>query len=173
VSIEQIEKKAQRYARAREELAELIAQMRAEQDEVKRRYMTPIRRTVAKAKERRESLYTEVEVSPDLFTKPKSRILHGIRVGWRKAKGKLTFPDAAKLIAKIKQVVPPGEQERLIKVEEKPVRAELNKLDAGTLKKLGVEVTADQDVPIVEPTDTEVDRIVDALIDDEDVEEAA
>lgn len=172
MDIETIEKKAQRYARAREELAELIAQMRAEQDEVKRRYMTPIRRTVAKAKERREVLYDDVQFSPELFTRPKSRVLHGIRVGWRKAKGKLSWKDGAKVIQRIRDQMA-GEAEPYIRIKEEPDKTQLAKLPASVLKRFGVEVTADQDVPIVEPTDTEVDKIVDALIEDKDLEEAA
>jgi len=167
-----IEKEAEQYAAARAELADLVGAMRTEQGEVKRRHLPKIRRAVARAKERREALRADVEVSPELFRKRKSQILHGIRVGFRKAKGKLTFPDAGKLVERIKKLLP-EQSDRLIKTEEKPVRAELNRLDAATLRRLGVEVTADQDLPIVEPTDTEVDRVVKALIEDDDLEEAA
>ncbi|MFP4596501.1 host-nuclease inhibitor Gam family protein [Ralstonia sp.] len=164
-----IEKEAQRYAEARADLADLVSEMRTEQEAVKKRYITAIRKAVAKAQQRRDELYIDVEVSPELFKRPKSRVLHGIRVGWRKAKGKLSFPDSQKLVDRIKKMLPERAGD-LVKVEEKPIRAELNKLDAGTLKKLGVEVQADQEQPIVEPTDNEIDRIVDALISTEDGE---
>jgi len=172
VDEKRIEKEAEQYAAARAELADAVSAMRAEQDEAKRRHLPKIRKAVAKAKQRREELYADVQVSPELFRRPKSRVLHGIRVGYRKAKGKLTFADAAKLIQRIKTVVP-DRSGQLIKVEEKPVKAELNKLDAKTLRSLGVEVTADQQVPIVEATDTEIDKVVDSLEQAGDIEEAA
>jgi len=172
VDEQRIENDAEQYAEARNELAELVSQMRAEQESVKRRYLPKIRQAVAVAKQRREALHNDVEQAPELFTKPKSRILHGIRVGWRKQKGRLTFPSAAQLVERIKAKAPEL-SDRLIKTEEKPVRAELNRLDAATLRQLGVEVSADQDVAIVEPTDDEVDRIVASLEQAGDIEEVA
>lgn len=168
MDIETIEKNAQRYAQARSELADVVGRLTAEQEEVKRKHMKPLRAAVQKTQQRRDELRIDVEVAPQLFEKPKSRVLHGIRVGYRKAKGKLTFPDPKKVVAKVKEILP-DKSDSLVKTEEKPVRAELNKLDAATLRRLGVEVTADTDVAIVEPTtDTEIDKIVDALVEGEE-----
>lgn len=173
MSIEHIDKEAQRYAEARAKLAELVADMQDEQRKVMRQYLPKIRRAVATAQERREALYTDVKSAPEAFAKPKSRILHGIRVGYRKAKGKLSWSDPKKVLKRLRELRP-DDADQYIRVKEEPDKTELARLPARTLKQLGVEITKDQDIPIVEPTDTEVDKIVDALIEEgKSVEEAA
>lgn len=173
MDIKTIDKEAQRYAEAREELAVIVANVQQEQSNIRRQYLPQIRRAVAKAKERRAVLQNDVETNPDLFRRPKSKILHGIKLGWKKAKGKIAWSDNAKLLKRLREVCP-KEAKQVIKIEEKVMKGELQKLPAATLKKLGVTITEDQDIAFVEATDTEVDRLVTALLEEnKDLEEAA
>ena len=58
----------------------------------------------------------------------------------------------------------------LIKTTEKPIKDGLSALPADKLKKLGVKVTDDTNKIVIKPVDSEVDKIVDALLGDAEEE---
>ena len=109
-------------------------------------------------------LHASVEASADLFQKPKSRLLHGIRLGFAKAKGKLVIDDEATVVRLIRRHLP-NRFADLVKVTEKPLKDPLSRLTGDELKKLGVRVESDTDEAFVKPADSEIDKLVDALLD--------
>ena len=108
-------------------------------------------------------LRAAVDASRDLFEKPRSRVLHGLKVGLRKQPGKLTWPDAAHVVKLIRRHRP-EDADALVRVTEAPVREALKQLPARELKRLGVEITEASDAVEVRATDSDVDKWVDAML---------
>jgi hypothetical protein len=102
--------------------------------------------------------------------KPRTVILHGIKVGYRKATGKIEFDDAEQVVKLIRKHFP-DQFDVLVKVEETPVKKALANLTAAELKKLGIEVSDSGDEVEIRDTASDVDKLVSALL--KDYEEAA
>lgn len=169
-AIDEIEIKAKALAAARAELAERVGRIRDEQDAIKRRLLTGVRTALARARDAYDELHALVEASPELFEKPKTRTLHGVRLGWMKQRGKLEWDDDRALIDALRKLL--GEEaEGLIRRTEKPIAARLQDLPARDLRRLGVRVADDTDVVVIKTADDALDKLIDALIGDDRIEE--
>lgn len=169
-TIEEIEIKAKALAEARAELAERVGRIREEQEAIKRKLMTGVRNALARARDAYDQLHELVEDSPELFEKPKTRTLHGVRVGWMKQRGKLLWEDDRAVIDALRKVL--GEEaEGFIKTTEKPLATRLQDLPAKDLRRVGVTVTDDTEVVVIKTADDALDKLIDALIGDDRIEE--
>jgi hypothetical protein len=175
MSLESIERLTKEHAADRELLAERVRALHEEIDAAKRRRLAGIKSAVSKARDSRLRLASAIEHSKGVFDKPRTRVLHGIKVGLQKAKGRLTFMCADKVVELIRKHF--AEQaDVLIKVKETPVKSALQQLPAADLKKLGCAIEDCGDAVVIEPINTDIDELVDALLgkdDDDDGEEAA
>jgi hypothetical protein len=162
-TLSEIEQRTKTYALAREKLAEIVASMNQGIEAIKRNHMRHLKNAVSKAAEAHDELKALVEDSPEQFIKPKSITFHGIKLGYQKEKGKIEWDDAEQVIKLIKKHLP-DMADVLIATTEKPAKDALNNLSAAELKKIGVTVTSDGDVAFIRPTDSEVDKMVTALI---------
>lgn len=127
-------------------------------------HMPGIRRALNRCADIEARLRQLVTDNPGSFVRPRTRVLHGTKVGYQKAKGKLGFDKPARVVDRIKRLMP-DQAEILIHKVEKPNKEALEKLPAADLKRLGVTVTEGGDLVIVKPVDGEVDKIVKALLE--------
>jgi hypothetical protein len=145
-------------------MSELDAEVRA----IKRRKIAGIRAAVAAARDARAVLDEALKEQKGEFVKPRTRTFHGIKVGWRKLVGKLTWKDAEQVVKLIKQHY--GERADmlalLIKKTETPVKAALEQLTGVDLKKLGCTLSEDTDEVVISSDGTDIDKLVDALLED-------
>tara|TARA_R110001583_G_scaffold178954_1_gene335256 strand:+ start:6575 stop:7177 length:603 start_codon:yes stop_codon:yes gene_type:complete len=162
----EIEQKAQGYAAARIELGEAVGALHEDIENLKARYMGMIRKQAETVREHEADLKAAIKAAPDLFTKPKSRTFAGIKVGFGKQPGRLECPDDEPLVAAIRKLYPDAVN-TLIKVTEKPVKPALSNLSGKDLKRLGISVVDATDTVIVKPQDSDVDKLVAALIEEE------
>jgi phage host-nuclease inhibitor protein Gam len=164
--MEKIERATSNFAEARTALADLIMSLQNEIEAAKRINLPAIRKAVARAAERKQVLTELLNDNRPLFEKPKTRVLHGVKVGFQKQPGSIEIADEEATLARIKKMF--GDQEdmlaQLIKTTEKPIKDALGELSGDQLKKLGVKVTDDTDKVVIKPADSEVDKIVDALL---------
>ena len=173
-TMNEIEELASKYARARDALRERIREAQTAVDAVKRRHHAVLRRRIDAVKNAHRDLLDTVEESPELFAKPKTRLLHGIKVGWRKRPGRIEVTDEAATISAIKKKFDENTVEKLVQVREKLNRRGLRDLSARDLMRIGAVAIADSDEPIALLTDSETDKLVDALLEvDEPIEEEA
>jgi hypothetical protein len=95
-------------------------------------------------------------------------------LGYQKGKGKIDWEDPDQVVRLIKKHFP-EQADVLIATSEKPVKEALNGLSAAELKKIGVSVVEGGEVIFIKPTDSAVDKMVDALLKEatQDIEEAA
>lgn len=172
MSMDNIEAAARRFAAARDELAERVQRLRDEQEAVKRKLLTGIRNAVSRFKAEHEDLLALVEAHPELFTRPKSRTLHNIKLGWLKQRGKIEFEDAARTCELIEKHLP-DQAGALVRTTKSPNKTALAELSGKDLKRIGVTITEDIDLPFVKNADDAVAKLIDALLSDADLEEIA
>lgn len=162
-TLEFIDEKAQRFANLRAKLTKAVEAYNAEIEEARNRHSRGIKRLVESAAEAHGELVEAVADSKNLFGKPKSLTLHGVRVGFRKGSGKVAYGDEDQVVELIEKKLP-EQAEILIVTKKKPNKKALAQLDVAELKKIGCTVEDTGDVPFAEDADSEVDKLVKALL---------
>lgn len=163
MSIETIEALARQHAVARTLLTERVKACRDEMNAIKTRKLPGIKSAVAGLQETHSALHEAIDAERGLFDKPKTRVLHGIKCGLQKAKGKLSFANAEGVIKLIKKHFT-DQAEVLINTKETLVKKALQNLPAVDLKKIGCTISDTSDEVFIASTDGEIDKLVDALL---------
>lgn len=171
MTLSEIERLTKDYALTRAMLKEKIEALNEEIERLKRQRLPQIRKLVEQASERQQALRAAIEQSPELFERPKTVIFHGIKVGYQKGRGELTWEDDEAVVKLIYKHFP-DQADTLIKTIQKPLKTALSQLSVSDLKKIGVTVIDTGDEVIIKAVDTEIDRLVNALLKDENVKEA-
>lgn len=171
-TLNEIEKITKEYADERQKLSDRIRQLKDEMNQLKRKRLPVIKNTVQTVMEKQEALKAALEDSRPLFEKPRTVVFHGVKVGFQKGKGKITWSDDAQVVKLIKKNFP-DQVDVLIKTTEKPSKDALANLPTADLKKLGIIVNETQDQIVIKSTDSEIDKFVDALLKDDDVNQEA
>jgi exonuclease VII small subunit len=158
-----IEPSAKAFAEARSKVAEIVTQLNDGIDALKRDHMPALKRAISRAAERHDQLKQIIEANPDLFKKPRTVIYHGVKIGYQKGKGGITFDDADQVVRLIKRHFP-DQADVLVTTVEKPAKDALAQLTVAELKKVGCAVVDAGDAIVIKPTDSEVDKLVDTLL---------
>lgn len=161
------------FSAEREKLSERIRTLEDDINALKRKRLPGIKATVKEVMYKQDFLKSALEESRELFVKPKTMIFHGVKIGFQKSKGKISWADDAQVVKLIKKHLP-DQADILIKTTEKPLKDALANLPAADLKRIGVTVEETGDAVVIKSTDSEIDKFVDALLkEDEAKEEAA
>ncbi|NLO92529.1 MAG: hypothetical protein GX410_11140 [Elusimicrobia bacterium] len=168
MSLAEIESKTKDYADARTILRERMDALESELTAIKKRHITGIKRASEVAAGKLVILKGLVEEHPDLFKKPRTVIFNGIKVGFRKGKGGMNWEDDEDVVRRIQKYFP-DQFDTLVKTKLSPKATGLEDLSAAELKKLGVEVTETGDEVVVKATDSDIDKLVNALLKDEEL----
>lgn len=172
VTMTTIEERARYYAACRDDLGSRIHELEAEITAIRERYRQALLETLRSHKQAEDDLRATLEAAPHLFTKPRTRVLHGIKVGFQKGKGGLKIADESATIKLIRKHC--AEQvDALIKTTEKPIKDALANLDDTTLKKLGVQVVGVCDVVVIKATDGDLEKLIKALQGDDGLDDGA
>lgn len=163
VQITEIDQLARQYADAQTALDSLTNELRQEIDQAVRARWPELRKATTRAAERYEALYALVSEARPVFEKPKTKILHGVRVGFRKSKDAVQVLDADNTVALIKKHLPDS-VELLIARSEKPIQAAVEQLDDSDLKLIGCRRVAGRDEPVAALAETDLDKVVQALM---------
>lgn len=170
MSMQEIEAKAKAFAAARDELADRMQRLRDEQEAVKRKLLTGIRNAVSRFKAEHEELLALVEANPQLFERPKSRTLHNIKLGWLKQRGRIEIENVARTVELIEKHLA-DQADALIRTTKAPDKKALAELPGKDLKRIGVAVTEDIDMPFVRNADDAIAKMIDALLGSDELEE--
>ncbi len=151
----------------REELMLLESELAAE----KAAHMLSIRSLSRDVIKRQTELAEGIKAHPELFTKPRTYIVEGVKFGMRKQVGKMEWPDDLQLVGRIdalfaKAEITPAQYEQTVETRYAVLAKGLEKLDAKTLKRLGVTVEADTDAVEIKSVDSDVERMLKAIIKD-------
>lgn len=163
MNLSEVEGLTKKYADAYNDLADQVRDLNEVIEEQARAHLKYIKKAFILETERRGQLKAALEGATELFVQPKTVIFHGIKVGFAKGKGKINISDnTVELIEKNF----PGLAETLIKIEKTPVKDSLAQLPAADLKKMGVTVADAGDEVVIRPVDSNVDKMVKALLKD-------
>ncbi len=163
MSLEDIQRATRDYADARERLGASLQALQSHIESAKRGYMPELRKLLKRAAERKSALHGLIQQHPDDFKRPRTLVAHGIKVGFAKGKGRIEFGDADRVVALVEKYFP-DQTETLINVKKTPVKDALAQLQAVDLKRLGVTVKEAGDQVVIKPVDSDLDKLVDALL---------
>jgi len=169
-TLTEIETQTKRYADTYDSLAEVIGNLNERIEQLKRSYMPEIRLTVRRTTEQRDKLSGMIEQNPSLFEKPRTVTFHGVKIGFRKGNGKIEFEDEDRVVALIEKHFPDRAAD-LVKTEKSPIKKALAGLTVAELKKIGCTAEESGDIVVIAHTDSEVAKVVNALIKAQPVEE--
>ena len=160
----EIEGLAANYAKRRAQLGDVLAEYNAEALALHRRFRRRIVEASGTAAGALDALRAKVDAHRDLFEKPKTWTLHGIKLGLQKGKGSLDWDDSDALVARIRKQFPEDEAALLIRVKEEPIADALKELDAKSLARLGVRVEETGEVVVVRAVDGDVEKLLKTLL---------
>jgi hypothetical protein len=164
-----IEGLTKKYADARDNLSATVQKLEDQIEALKRQYLPAIKKQVAIASAHKLDLKNAIEDSKPLFNRPRTIIMHGIKVGLQKGKGKIEWnKDDVDRIVRLIEKHFPEQTDTLIKIKKSPVKDALENLAAGDLKKLGIVVEATGDQVVIKPTDSQVEKLVEKLLKEKD-----
>lgn len=141
------------------EMIELNTLMEA----LKAKRLPVLRELVADAKAAKAALSDAIAAVPEQFVKPRTRQLHGFKVGLRKLEGKIVFSDEEKSIKLIEKHFA-DQFDVLIATTQSIVKDAAAQLPAADLKRIGGEITDSIDEVVIKSATGDVEKLVDALI---------
>jgi len=160
----QIQAHAAKYSDLRSVLADQVTALQGEIEALQRRHMSEIKRLVRAASGARDTLRISIVSAPDLFVRPRTQVLSGIKCGYLKQRGKVTLADEQAVIRRIRTLLPTEQAELLIRVRENVHKPAVYDLTTADAKRLGIRIADDEDVVVIRPTDTNIDKLVAALL---------
>ena len=163
MSLDPIDAKARVYSEARDRLAASVAELNDAIAALKRNQLPVIKRHLRRAFELENELRGLVEANPHLFTKPRTVVLHGVKVGYQKGAGAISFDDADHVCRLVEKKLPEL-ADVLIVTTKKPVKKALQQLTVQQLKAIGCQVEEAGDRVVVKAVDSAVDKLVSALL---------
>jgi len=171
-TMKEIEASTKIYSEARTKMAEIVAAWQEGLDALKKDHLPRVRRQVQRLHELESDLKGLIEQAPELFVKPKTVVLHGVKVGYAKGEGTISWEDQDKVVQLIEKRMPEL-AEQLIKTTKKPLKGGLEQLTVQQLKSIGCTVEEAGDRVVVRAVDKDVDKLVTALLKGAAVEEPA
>ena len=112
-----------------------------------------------------DALLSLLNAAPQLFKKPRSIAVNGVRAGYRKAEDSLGWADEMAVIARVR-ALHPELADLLIRNQESLVVDALAQLEAVVLRAIGVYSISGVDQPFVTVGDSDVDKLAKTLIAD-------
>ena len=164
-TLDKIKEATKRYADNRELLSLRVANLHTEIEELKRKHMPEILEAASDTANARMAVDQMIDESRGVFVKPRSVIVSGIKVGLQKAKGTIEYDDVDAVIGRIEKVITdPVEQKKYVKTTKKLIAAGLEALPVHTLKRIGVNVIEAGDRVLVKPVNSDIDKLVTAML---------
>lgn len=106
-----------------------------------------------------------IDGAPQLFSRPRSILVDGVKSGYRKAEDQLDWDDESTVISKIRALALDTESVIIRTVESINVAA-LDELDGNDLRRIGVRRIPGVDQSFISFTDTDVEKLVKAIMAD-------
>lgn len=165
-TVKEFETISKDFADARLVLSDRMRAMNDEIEAIKRKYLPIIRHAVNKAKSLKENLSNAIEESRDLFKRPKTMTVHGIKFGLQKVSDDIEWEDEETVINRIKKTMV-GQINVLINTKETLCKTALKQLPAPDLKKIGVSLVEGKEQVLIKDTNSDIDKLVQKLLDED------
>ena len=159
-----VERLAARFARRRAELGGCVREVQAAIDAARDAGRPTLLRRTRAAAAARDELEAALAAAPELFRRPRTRLLSGIRVGWRRPPARVEIPDEQHTVTAIRRRFGASSGQYL-REKVSVARGAVRGLPARVLAALGVTVTEPDDAPTVVPADSDLERTAAALLE--------
>lgn len=110
-----------------------------------------------------ETLQTMLNQAPQLFVKPRSLSIDGVKCGYQKSQDGFEWGDEQLVIDRIKALVP-DKVDLLIRTEQSLVVDAIGQLDAALLPRLGITQKKGVDAVFIKIGESEVEKLARAII---------
>ena len=166
MKIEEIISHGRKFAAARTKLAAIVDRIRRAQQSALDENRAALREAVNRANTIQAELAAAIAAEPGLFAKPRTLVIDGIRLGMTTRKGGITFEDAEAVVAAIKKRLPQT-WDVLVRVKETPDKDAIAGLPDDKLAQIFcARQPDDPNAVVIKPTDSQVDKLVAALLED-------
>lgn len=155
---------AAEYASALEGRRRLTGALRRRLLEIAEEMAPALREATAAERDCRDALFQAVEAAPELFARPRTRTVHGIKYGWQTGKASIHIEDEARSIGLIRKHADAAQQELLILTKESVSKAAVLDLETKWLRKFAIVQREGQETVICKPVKDSVDALVGALL---------
>jgi hypothetical protein len=155
---------------ARQLLAERAQALQDEIATLQKRKLPGIRSAVEAVADADAAVLALLQNAAPLFKKPKSRVFHGLQVGYKKGTGTIEIDDAGQVIKLIRKHLP-DQFDVLVKTKETPIKAAIRNLTGAELQKIGVKVQSAGEVVFMTDATDGVDKLVAALLKGSETEQ--
>ena len=126
-TLHDIEQQAAAFAEARRQLTELVTKLNDKIEALLRNHMDALNAAVAGAAAEYDKLKTLIEAAPGLFTKPRTVVMHGVKLGYQKGKGGIEIADPDRTCELIHKHLHDIE-DQLIQTTYKPIKSAIEQL---------------------------------------------
>lgn len=150
---------------SRDALAAHLGELDQALTRIKREHLPGIRRHMAEVARADAEVRHAVESARARFAppSPRTRLYHGIKVGWEKGRGRMVISDAAATCALIRKHHR-EDWDRYIAITETPIKGSIATLDTKALAAIGVHLEGAEDRMVLRDAIGEVDRIIDSML---------
>lgn len=164
-----MQKRAERLSQQRDELARHFQALQTDLDNAKKPHMATIKTVARRVAKEHAELVALVEANPELFVKPRTHVVEGIKFGYQAARGSLVWEDDEKVCNRIFGLAEAGtitaeEADLCVATTMKPVAEALRRLDPKLLTRMGVRIEGDGDKVLVKSVDSSIEKAVNAVI---------
>lgn len=169
-----IAEKAKAYKAAQQALRERVERIQQARRKAGSRLKPGLLTRIEAAKAARIELQAAIEAEPGLWSKPRTRNLHGVKVGRRTLPGTLEIDGPTAVLA-IRELMPEREKD-LVSVKTSLVKSAVKKLSGAELAAIGGRIVELGDETVISIPKDDVDSLVEALLkgfEDPNSEEAA
>lgn len=136
ITMQDIQNSTELYAALSRQFMGEVDRMETEINHIRMKHLPFVRNLAEKVFAMRETLTGMIEESPQLFVKPRTVIINGIKVGLQKGGDKVLFDDEAEVVEKIHELYGPSAN-MLVKTTEKVMMQPLKNLTKDELELLG------------------------------------
>ena len=162
--MDEIEALARGYAKARNALEDTADEIKDLQRKAVASRMRGLRNRIAEAVAARDALQAAIEARPDLFVRPRTVAVDGVKFGYRKQAGALDLGDETKAIERLRKLFPAREA-ATVNVKETLDKKALRKMSAADLARIGVTIGNPVDEVVIAVAESDFDKLVVFLSD--------
>jgi len=172
----EIEALTKKWADAQDSLVDTVQGLEDAVESIKRQYLPGLKRQVAIAAAAKAELRAAIEDGRSLFARPKTLVIHGVKVGYEKGKDEVLVEDEDLTVSLIEKHFP-EQKDLYIKTKKTVKKRAVKDLSELELKSIAVAVTDPGDVVVIKSMDSQIKKYVDKLLKERDedlgAEEAA
>jgi hypothetical protein len=145
-------------------LESMVADLEKDLEAVKQKHLPGLKRQAAVVARREAEGISAVESAPNLFVKPRTVTVHGVKAGYSTSVGKLAFDDGDTVVKLIRRYRK-DDADVFIRTVEEPNKDSLKTLPREELQRLGCRIEGAGDLVVFKRVAGDVERLINKLIE--------